>query len=458
MESHPPTATGTDWSRAVHVTEDSELTVELRARLERGSGRRAVSVTDLLAMRRAFWRVTGPPVPVPEQRRARMQRGRLLHRVLGATLASEGSLEVRVRKDGLVGRLDALTDRPIEIKTSAAAVAAEALRAERPEYLEQLGMYCALLGRTTGRILSLALRDDGGLDGVECADVHFRRPDAILSEMHRRAEALRASWQSGRADGLPRCPWFDRGCEYRAGPICDCTGTEAIAASPILGELESVLSRPDVAERLRRSLEERLGRATPPSIERFRDLVYPRRAYFERTRRPPEDVAPSASPTLSETYARLLEAVEGGPVGEVARLPELAPEPEEEVPAFRDEPYLARTSRARRPPSSAELVDRSPQYALELGFRCAATGRAAGRVIVAYERPESATDQLRVYRVEFSPISTLARLWREREASLRAALASHSPETLPACPSWMFEDCPYRSECGCGGEPGRSQR
>ena len=445
------------WAAAVQVHEEPELARELWARLGPDAAVRSVGVTDLLALRRAYWRVVGPPVAVPEERRVRMERGRFLHRTLGRILAREAALEVRVRHEGLVGRIDVLTDRPIEVKTTAHIVEAETLLSERPEYVEQLGMYCALVGIPNGRVLSLTVREDGSVGGVRAAEVRFRDIDAIREEMRRRAALLRECWASRTPDRLPRCPWFDRGCEFRAGPTCDCTGAEASASSPILAEVASIAPAADFADRVARGFDEQDPADRPPSIARFRDLIYPRRAYFERTRPLPAARAPAPLPA-SEVYARLVEAVEGGPVGEVARLPELAPEPEEEVPAFRGAPYLLRTSRARRPPPAAELVARAPQYALELGFRCAATGRTQARAVVAYERVERESDALRVFRFDFDPITIFSRLWREREALFREALERGTPERLPPCPAWMADDCPYRSECGCGAAPARSQR
>ncbi len=458
MESREPGRPEPDWPASVHVREEPDLAAEIQARLTSAERRRSVSVTDLLALRQAFWKAVAPPVPVPEERKARMDVGRFLHRELGALLARDGQLEVRVRREGLVGRIDALTDRPVEVKTAGQGVEAESLVRDRPEYIEQLGMYCALLDRSNGRLLTLGVRE-GRVESVRSAEVAYRRPGVILEEMHRRAERLRTSWAAKRADGLPRCPWFDLGCQFRAGPTCDCTGGEGSEPSPILAEVESVVSSPEFAGRIGAVLEERLTTAEPPTIARFRDMVYPRRAYFEHVGgAAPAGTAPPPGFPPSDDYGRLVEAVESGPVGEVARLPEFSREPAEEVAAFRGDPYLVRTSRARRPPLASELLSRFPQYALELGFRCASTGRRTGRVVVGYERPERNTDALRVFRLEFDPVTPLARLWRERERAFRAALEAKAPEPLAACPAWMFDGCPYRAECGCGSATPRSQR
>jgi hypothetical protein len=220
-----------------------------------------------------------------------------------------------------------------------------------------------------------------------------------------------------------------------------------------------VTPNPDLDARLFEELNASLGASDLPTIARFRDMIYPRRAYFEKTRPIPPAVARGArAEEEPDTYARLTESIESGPVGEVTRLPSLASDPEEEVTAFRNDPYLARTSRARTPLAADELVGQSPQYALDLGYRCAATGRSSGRVFVAYERAVRASDRLRVFRVDFASVTVFARMWRERVAELGRALLASAPESLAACPEWMYADCPYRSECGCGSPGGRTQR
>lgn len=448
------------WPSAVRVREDPELAAELRPRWEAAHGERAVSVTDLIAPRATFWRWTAPPVPFPPEREARIEAGRRVHRVLGDLLAAEGSVEVRVRRHGLVGRLDALTDRPIEFKTTTSPVAPDALVRDRAEYVEQLGMYCALVGRPAGRLITIAA-SNGPVPDLRTLDVDYRDLDGIARTMEGRAARLRAAAAANRPDGLPRCRWFDRGCEYRERAVCSCDGSEPDEPALAPGRLVGVVPRPELDARLAPRLADALRGSSPSRFHRFHDLVYPRRAYFERRDEAP-DVAASEgqrppSP-VSPSYLRLLEVVEGGPVGEVARLPTRSDEPEEEVPAFRGKPFLARTSRAGSFPPAEELATAYPQYALELGFRCSATGTDVGRAIVVHERAADPAAELRVFEFRFSPVTTFSRLWRSRVAAIEHALAIGDPGPLPACPAWMFAGCPYRARCACNAEPGRSQR
>jgi hypothetical protein len=447
-----------EWRRAVRVREDPALAAELEQRRSLPVPRPSVGVTDLLALRRAYWRLSGPPVPVSPERQARLESGRFLHRQVERVIAPDGAFEVRVRREGLVGRIDAVSDRPIELKTTTEVVAPEDLVGERPEQVEQLGMYCALLGRSEGRLVSMVARDET-VEEVRSYNIAYRDLASILGEMHARASALRECLRLGRPEGLPRCRWYGRGCEYRAASACDCNGTEPPPSDAILERTGRVDPDPAADAALRPALVEALQRARPPSIRRFRDIIYPRRAYFERVR-PLSEVAPAvpARDEGKDAYRELIEAVESGPVGEVTRLSSLAEEPEEEVGAFQGTPFLVRTSRARSPPTAEELLDRAPQYALELGFRCAATGTSSARAIVSYPVGGEGIPRIRVFAFQFEPISTFARLWRQRVRGLEGALRSNDPSPLPPCPAWMFADCPYRDACACAPDPGRSQR
>ncbi len=451
--SGPPTEPA--WRDAVRVSEDGPLASELNERSGRATGVRSISVTDLLAPRRAFWRLTGPPVPLAAARAARIDTGRKWHRAFERLLSAEGPVELRLRRDGIAGRIDAWTDRPIEFKTSTALPAPDELLADRPEHVEQLAIYCALTERPVGRLVTASPEPDGGL-AVSSVDLAFRDLPGVRAEALRRAAALRAAFRDGRAAALPRCPWFARGCEFRSAGVCDCDGNEAAEGGELRGRLESVRPSPE----LDRSIGPRLASAVRSEedsrVGRFREVVYPRRTFFER--RDDERVPEARATELSPAYDRLIEAIEEGPVGEVASLPARSREPSEEIPAFRGVPYLARTSRAPSVPSARDLVELYPQYALELGFRCAASGTSRGYAFVAYERATDVGGPTHAFAFDFAPVTTFSRLWRTRVAALEHALRSGSPGALPLCPPWMFASCPYRDDCGCGEPTGRSQR
>ncbi|HLM70957.1 MAG TPA: hypothetical protein VK423_06220 [Thermoplasmata archaeon] len=446
------------WEEGVRVREDPALEAELISRFAKETGLKAVGVTDLISLRRAFYRTTTPPVPIPPERQVRLDAGRELHRALGGLLAREGILEARVRQDGLVGRIDILADVPIEVKTATAIAEPSELAARRPEYLEQLGMYCALTDHSTGRLLTIVGSRDQATE-VQALELSFRSVPNMLSEMRRRAAALRVAWAENRPDGLPRCPWYGRGCEFEAASVCACTGEEELGEPAFADELEGVAVREDLRERVRSALYERNPSEDGPAVGRFRAILYPRRAYFEETSptsAPPPAFKPAA-PT-PDLYARLSEAVESGPAGEVARLPTLTAEVEDEVVGFRGRPILMKTSRAWARLREDELAQRTPQYGLDLGLRCATTGTDSGIVVLAFDRARADRDRIQVFEYRFASLTPFSRLFRERSRSLLRAIRDRSPIGLAACPGWMVPECPYRSECGCGAGESRVTR
>lgn len=417
-----------------------------------------MGVTDLLSLRRAFYRSVGPMVPIPAARQARMERGRSVHRSFGSRLSEGGILEARVRRDGLVGRVDILAEIPIEVKTATALVASTDILAQRPDHVEQLGMYCALVNQPTGRLLTLVVGPTS-VSEVQALDISFRSTSTVLEEMRRRADLFRAAVGEGRVDGLPRCPWFRRGCEYEEASVCNCQGDEEPPTSFLTEVTESPRLRQDVGERVRSALSEMTLSVGAPTIERFREVLYPRRAYFDRTVPPsvsPETKAPATSEP--DFWSRLTEAVEGGPPGEVARLPAKSAEPEEEVVGFRRRPMLVKTSRAWERFRETELVRRAPQYILELGLRCAVTGSDSGLVVVGFERADVPRDRIQVLEVRFTSMNPFSRLFRERSRDLAEALRQRNPTGVAPCPAWMAEGCPYRLECGCGPPGARLTR
>jgi hypothetical protein len=319
-------------------------------------------------------------------------------------------------------------------------------------------MYCALADRPSGRLVTLLTGEDGA-GRIQAVDIGFGDTENVRTEMGRRADAIRAAWTEQRPSGLPACRWYGRGCEFQDAEVCDCTGSEPVDASSILSGVRAVTERTDIAGRIESRLHEIPTRIERPTIERFRDLLYPRRAYFERTTvEPIPEFARPGPLEPVDLYARLTEAVETGPLGEVARLPPRSDEPEEEVGGFRGVPYLVRTSRGRDRASAQSLLDRQPQYGLELGFRCVATGTPTAHLILGRTRAATDRERVQAFEFTFAPASAFSRLWRERSRQLSTALAARAPTELPPCPEWMYADCPYRSDCACGASGTRSQR
>ena len=443
--------------QAVRLTDDPALASELSARLPLPSEPRTISVGDLLAPRRAFWRRVHGPAPVPLDRELQLVRGRAWHRWLGDAIASEGRLEVRFRRGGLSGRIDLLSEVPVEIKTGAAPPEGRAPE-DWPEQVEQLAIYCAVAGSRVGRLAHLALSDDRP-PAISVGELEFRDLEGVSAEVLARERTLRSALDGGRPDRLARCHWFSLGCEFRAAGVCDCRGDEGGERTSIVEHLSRRTPRPEIASRWAGALGPTAGPADR-SLGHFRDLLYPRRAYFDRAAGRPA-IAPPMRPVSGpgDAYDRAVGALEHGTIGEVHRLSVRREGPEEDVLAWRGSPCLVRSSRVRYRLTADDVQGRFPQYLLDLGFRCAVTGTERATLVVAYDPPLPGELPLQVFRVELTGgTGVFASAWRSRRATFDRALTEAAPGSLPGCPGWMTASCPYRDVCGCPDEPGRSQR
>ncbi len=445
------------WLAAATVREEPQLAYELAVRRPPPEAPRALSVTDLLAPRKAYWRRRRGPAPVPVERELRLEQGRAWHRRLGDLVASEGALEVRLRREGVTARIDLLADVPVEVKTVAGREDG-ATPEPWPDQVQQLAIYCALAGAGRGRLAQLGLRDPEP-PRVAVTELVFPDPAAILAEALHRRDELRTAIERASPGPLPRCPWFEHGCEFRAGGVCDCDGAETEPSTPIEEEPLARTPCPEIAQRWERRLAEG-GPPTRRSPDRFRELLHPRRAYYDRTVGRPSVVVPGRpAGAPQDAYEQTVAALEGGPLGEVARLPVGPTAPEEEVLGWRGVPCHVRASRVRTRVGPEELRARFPQYLVDLGYRCAVADRDQGRLLLAHENPAPGEPSVQVFRLELAGgAAAVAESWRNATTALVGAIAEHRPEALEPCPAWMTADCPYRSTCGCAADAGRSQR
>ena len=389
-----------------------------------------------------------------------MEAGRETHVRVGHLLAPARFREIRIQREAITGQIDLFEDRPTELKTTRLASAEAPDRSVRTAYLEQLAMYCALTDAPEGRLVLV----DPEASPPAVAVFDLRVPDlaAVWHEMRARAETLRRALERRSPEELPACPWRGRGCEFEAAEVCDCKGTEP-GPRPSLAALAEA---PTVDPTATRVLSDRLATPppTPPPARRFRDLVYPRRAYYERTEPPaaPIEGAPAERrPVGDDLYRTLSDLLDAGPTGEVTREPTPEGEPIESVVCLRGDPVLLKVSRAWAATPLDELPGAQPQYFLELALRCAALGKTEGWLLLGYSRAPSWSDRAYLYRVQFPDRTALVETLAERRRALQRAIEARAPEELPRCPAWMFEGCAYRSRCGCGGPfetPGRVNR
>src|SRR5579871_2791934 len=266
----PNALDATGWGATVRV--DEELRKLLLDRQRAGPLEGSVSVTELLEPRPSYWRRVRP-VPATPERAARMRAGQEMHIRAGHLLAPATAREVRRRREGIVARIDLLEERVTELKTTSLRGPGSG-GSIRPSYLQQLAVYCGLLERPKARLVLIDPRTDAA-PLVEAYDTEFPSPEVAWAEALRRAQQLRSAFEHQTPAELPRCPWRDRGCEFQAAGVCDCTGAEPEASPDAFGTLPPVEPAPRVALQLSEALR---APTSGPTARRFRDLLYPRRA------------------------------------------------------------------------------------------------------------------------------------------------------------------------------------
>jgi hypothetical protein len=160
-----------------------------------------------------------------------MWAGTGFHDLFGAAVSSEEYIEQFVEWEGVVGRIDIYEDMPIEVKTTSNLSEEADLRRKRPGYIEQLGMYCAMVDAGEGKVV-IYQREEPENSALPLAvhGVSFSDLEAIRQEMARRRDLLLEALETGNPGGLPRCPWYERGCDYSS--VCDC-GTAVFTAAGI---------------------------------------------------------------------------------------------------------------------------------------------------------------------------------------------------------------------------------
>jgi hypothetical protein len=447
-----------DWIRTVGVEPDPGLTEELARRLRATEDRPPVAITELVELRPAYWRRTAP-VPRSVERERRQSVGRGLHVRIARAIADPALHEIAVRREGISGRIDVLGERVVEIKTSRRAVADPlVLRQERPTYFEQLGFYCGLLDRRWARLVLASVSPSDDPVGARVFDFDVPEPEAWWREAQARADRLRAAWRETAPTALPRCPWWGRGCDVEAAGICDCNGTEPVR-EPNAPELGPIVPNEREEDRVRAALAPAGAEApTPPVLDRFWDLVFPRRTYYARaTGRPEGGLAEELSSDdaarglrRSEVARRLVDALESGPPGEVERYPSSTPWCRDRVACFRGAPSSVRVTPTWFGPGATGLAEAYPHTFLELALRCVDRRSRSGTLLLGLAGDPRPEPPVAAFTVRFEPLEPLARWADDRWRDLAAAWERSDPSGLPACPDWMFAGCPYRDRCGDG--------
>jgi hypothetical protein len=403
------------------------------------------SVTDLLNLKQAYFRRKYPEIVPPLEKQQLMWAGTGFHKTFGSVVSSEEYLEQFVEAEGIVGKIDIYEKIPVEVKTTSTPIDSKDLLKYRPTYIEQLGMYCAMVNAHEGEIIiyQRPAEESPSTSPLVVYHVTFPNLEAIREEMRRRRDLLVQALIANDPSNLPVCPWFNRQCDY--SQVCDCA-TTLVPASYKIAELAGEIY---VDSTTCEQLLSKMAGSQPAQLFGINDIVFPRKAYFERLKLS-EGVREE-----KEEYLRsmdelgfldaLRDSLRYGAPGEAQRIPVKHASLADLVQIWQNLPTILRD------PKFSSLVERErlprtfPHYFLRLGFDCALTENAKGRLLLYYVKVPKEDAKLMVYDVNFRNLNTIkAEALRRLELLEKAT----SPLQLPKCPSWMCPYCDYKLECG----------
>ena len=124
---------------------------------------RPVSVTDLVDLRPAYHHAVHP-LPIPPERRSRVEEGREQHERTERLLAEPLHREMRFSRDGYRRTTGHLRRPSHGDQVDGGLPLVDRLADSRPQYIDHLAMYCALVERPEGRL------------DRSCAPLRGRRP------------------------------------------------------------------------------------------------------------------------------------------------------------------------------------------------------------------------------------------------------------------------------------------
>jgi len=184
-----------------------------------------ISVTDLTNLKQAYFKRKHPEIVPPLEKQQLMWAGTGFHRTFGSAVSSEEYLEQFVEAEGIVGKIDIYEKIPVEVKTTSTPIDTKDLLKYRPTYIEQLGMYCAMVNAHDGEIIVYQRQVEESPTSSPLLVYHVTFPDleAIRGEMRRRRDLLVQALISNDPGNLPVCPWLHMHCDY--SQVCDCKTT-----------------------------------------------------------------------------------------------------------------------------------------------------------------------------------------------------------------------------------------
>ncbi|GAH39975.1 unnamed protein product, partial [marine sediment metagenome] len=264
-------------SYVAHIEANRSVKDALMQKLKTRRPPYRISVTDLINIKQAYFRRKHPEIVPSLEKRQLMWAGTGFHRLFGLAVSSEEYLEQFVEAEGIVGKIDIYENMPVEIKTTSTLAGTGDLLKHRPTYVEQLGIYCAMVNASEGKIIVYQRHDSGEspLPPLIAYHVTFPNLESIRGEMRHRRDLLVQALISNDPGNLPVCAWFNRGCDY--SEVCDCE-TSSVPPSYSIADMAGQIQVDDITCQ---QLLDKLASPHSPPLFRINDTVFPRKAYFE---------------------------------------------------------------------------------------------------------------------------------------------------------------------------------
>jgi hypothetical protein len=139
--------------------------------------------------------------------------------LFGREVPTDQFVEQFVAFHGVLGRVDVYQETPTDIRTTA-SMPGDVL-AERRDYVDQLGMYCAMTGVPRGRLIVYRRATGERAAALKVFDVRYRDLGAIEGAMIASRDTLCGAIDGADPTALPRCDRTADGCEYRGQCGCD---------------------------------------------------------------------------------------------------------------------------------------------------------------------------------------------------------------------------------------------
>ena len=440
---------------APHVSDivaNRSLKDSLMVKLQTQRVPQRISVTDLISLKRAYFRRKHPEIVPPLERQQLMWAGTGFHDIFGSIVSSEEYIEQFVEFEGVVGRIDIFETVPVEVKTTTNLSEDADLRLKRPSYVEQLGIYCSMVDVDRGKIVVYQRGTPLELSApLLVFNLKFSDLEAIKKEMIRRRDLLQEAIASDDPRKLPKCPWYDMRCEYSS--VCDCEKSSIPTSYEIRDMVTDIVQDKETTQRFITKLLEQ----HPVELLRLNAIVFPRKTYFARLQQ--QDVIDEEDISSEEAERQLTSMDQQGfhrvllhnilkysTNGNVQRIPVNIAGIKDRILLYNGIPTIVRVSRLKSIVERDQLPVVCSHYFLRLGFECAIGNNPNSRLILYYHNIRQEDAKLMVYDVTFRKLDSL-KAEIQRRADLLYGVTKL--DELPKCPSWMCNRCEYARQCGC---------